>query len=176
MSYHLKAISSNTVDGIKREWFKQLDNFGDDGSYLNSSIERIIDWCDKALLDSDVFLWELCEEGLDAPHAIVEIADASKSKDPSFKFLNIYLEPRLILDYKDEIRKEDLQEVISIFAYAMMASLDLAQNNGTSKLKVYGRTDEMRNLFDSLVLNTDTDGIGVTIYRQGKWLVIDGKR
>lgn len=175
MSYDLKPISQKTIDGIKLEWIKQVDDIGEEGAYLYSGIERLVDWCEKVISEKQTFLWELCQKGAVAPCAIVEVADASKSKDPAFKLLTVYLEPRLILECKSEIRKEDLQEITSVYMYALVNSLQLAQDNGTLKLKIYGRTEEMRSLFDALVLNTDSEGTGVTIYRQGKWLVIDAK-
>ena len=175
MNYDLNPISLKTVAGIKSDWYKQVDEIGEEGAYLYSGIERIVDWCEKVITEKQTFLWELCHTKADTPCAIVEVADASKSKDPAFKLLTIYLEPRLILDCKDEIRKEDLQEITSVYTYALVNSLQLAQDNGTFKLKIYGRTEEMRSLFDALVLNTDNEDTGVTIYRQGKWLVIDGK-
>lgn len=176
MSYDLKPISQKTIDGIKLEWFNQVDDIGEEGAYLYSGIERLVDWCEKVITEEQTFLWELCHTDVKVPSAVVEVADASKSKDPAFKLLTIYLEPRLILDCKDEIRKEDLEEITSVYMYALVNSLKLAEANGTTKLKIYGRTEEMRSLFDALVLNTDSEGTGVTIYRQSKWLVIDGKR
>jgi len=176
MSYDLTRISQKTIDGIKLEWINQVDEIGEEGAYLYSAIERIVDWCEKVISEKQTFLWELCHKGAEVPSAVVEVADASKSKDPSFKLLTIYLEPRLILDCKDEIRKEDLEEITSVYMYALVNSLKLAEANGTMKLKIYGRTEEMRSLFDALVLSTDSEGTGVTIYRQSKWLVIDGKR
>lgn len=175
MSYDLKPISQKTIDGIKLEWINQVDDIGEEGAYLYSGIERLVDWCEKVISEKQTFLWELYHKDAGVPRAVVEVADASKSKDPSFKLLTIYLEPRLILDCKDEIRKEDLQEITSVYTYALVHSLQLAQSNGTDKLKIYGRTEEMRSLFDALVLNADTEDAGVTVYRQGKWLVIDGK-
>lgn len=175
MSYDLKPISQKTINSIKLEWIKQVDDIGEEGAYLYSGIERLVDWCEKVISEKQTFLWELCHKEAHVPRAVVEVADASKSRDPAFKLLTIYLEPRLILDCKDVINKEDLEEITSVYMYALVNSLQLAEANGTMKLKIYGRTEEMRSLFDALILNTDSEGTGVTTYRQGKWLVIDGK-
>ena len=173
MSYDLKAITDQTVKDISTAWGSQLDEMGDETSFLASGVERIVDWCAKAIEQDKNHLWELRTKETGMIRAVVEMTDARNSKDPSFKFLNIYLEPRLILDFKEEIRKEDIEEVIDIFAYAMMASFDVAKDNGTTKLKIYGRTNEMVSLFDSLVLNTGTDELDFTLYRQSNWLVIE---
>ena len=172
----LTKLSIDSVNTIKKNWFLQLDELEDDGSYLYSSVERIVDWCEKSVGGAEHCLFSLNDDS--SVRAVVEIADASKSKDPSFKFLNIYLEPSLIVDYKDEVRQEDLEEPIAIIAFALLESLKMALENGTTKLKVYARTDEMKNLFDSLVLtaNETADKSNAEFYRQGRWLVIETKK
>ncbi len=176
MSYSLLKISDQIINRIREDWFEQLDGAGEESAYLSSSVERIIDWCEKALSQGEpLCLRALCEDGSTKSRAIVEITDARKSKDPSFKFLTLYLEPSLIFDCKEEIRQEDLIEVINIISYALTASLKLTLENGTRKLKIFGRTEEMRSVFDSLVLITKPQEMGATIYRQGKWLVIENE-
>jgi len=170
----LQKISDELISGIRKDWFEQLDDFDEESAYLGSSIERIIDWCEKVLSQGEpICLWSLCEDDSTKSRAILEITDARKSKDPSFKFLNIYLEPSLIFDCKEEVRQEELIEVINITSYALIASLQLALQNGTKKLKIFGRTEEMRSLFDSLVLTAKPEEMEATVYRQGKWLVIE---
>jgi len=177
MSYSLQKIDSGSVSAIRENWFGQLDELEEDCAYLDSSIERLIDWCEKSLASDDpICLWAVCHEGNNTPRAIVEISDARKSKDPAFKFLSLYLEPKLILDCKDVITKDDLMDAIGVIAFAMIESFRMAIENGTRKLKVFGRTDEMRNVFDTLVAITDPTDFGAQLYRQGKWLVIERGR
>ena len=176
MSYSLVKMNKEAIQGIQEEWFAQLEHLGEEGAAFGSSVERIVDWCEKAISGDDdtaPCLWALNQEGRSAPHAIVEMTDASRSKDPAFKFLNVELEPRLILDYKEEIRKSDLMETVKIISFALVEALKLALNNGTRKLKIYGRTDEMRSIFDSLILTIDPKSNDFNIYRQSKWLVIE---
>ena len=170
MNYILNQISDTTAKNINDGWFEQLSDIDGDLSYLASSVDRMVDWCEKVLAAGENHLWEICEEGDTFPRAIVEIADARKSKDPSLKFLNIYLEPNLILDYKEEVLKEDIEAAIDILAYAMIASLSLAEDKGTRKLKIFGRTSEMLNLFDSLLLTAPDE---YNLKRQGKWMIIE---
>jgi hypothetical protein len=175
MSYSLTEVSSKTISGISDAWFQQLEILGDEGIAFSSSVERIVDWCEKEIEEKqpgELCLWALCSDGGDNPRAIVEMTDARKSKDPSFKFLNIYLEPRLILDYKDEVRKDDLSEAIKIISFALTESMKISMSNGLNKLKVYGRTAEMRSMFDNLILSADDNG-PINLYRQSKWLVIE---
>jgi len=82
----------------------------------------------------------------------------------------------LINDHKEEVRQEDLLEGIKIIAFALVESLKMAASKGTKKLKVYARTDEMKNMFDSLVATSNPEESGVVFYRQGKWLVIETQR
>ena len=151
MNIKLSVLTSDAVDIIKRDWYKQLDELESDGSYLYSSVERIVDWCEKSILEDGHCLYSLDDSEKKSVRAIVEIADASKAKDPSFKFLNIYMEPSLV------------------------NSLQMALKKGTRKLKVYARTDEMKNMFDSLVLTANPQDSGATLYRQGRWLVIEAQ-
>lgn len=175
MSIELLKVDKQSVSIIKHDWYQQLNDLEDDASYLLSSVERIVDWCEKSLLENGHCLYALHDSEKNSVRAIVEITDASKSKDPSFKFLNIYMEPSLINDYKDEIRQEDILESVKVITFALVNSLHLALKKGTKKLKVYARTDEMRNMFDSLVATANPDESGAVLYRQGKWLVIEAK-
>jgi len=176
MSKKLLKLRAEDVGLINNQWNQQLDGIDSDVSYLESSVERIVDWCEKSIAQDDHSLYALSESEKNSIRAIVEITDARKSKDPSFKFLNIYLEPNLINDYKDEIRQEDLLEGIEIIAFALVESLKMAVSKGSKKLKVYARNDEMKNMFDSLVATSDPEESGAVFYRQGKWLVIETQR
>ncbi len=176
MSYELSEVNKDAVQSINEQWNQQLDNLDSDTSYLKSSVERIVGWCEKSIIQNEQRLYALSDSEKKSIRAIVEITDARNSKDPSFKFLNVYLEPNLINDYKEEIRKEDLLEEIKIITFALVESLKMAANKGTKKLKVYARTNEMKSMFDSLVATSDPEESGAVIYRQGKWLVIETER
>ncbi len=179
MGYSLLKVDTKAIQGIRHEWFAQLEHLGEEGAAFGSSVERTVDWCEKIIADDSgetPCLWALNQEGISAPRAIVEMTDASKSKDPSFKFLNVYLEPRLVLDYKEEIHQSDLVESVQIISFALIEALRLTLDNGTQKLKVYGRTDEMRSMFDSLILTMNKENNDFSIYRQSKWLVIKAVR
>jgi len=174
MDTKLSKLITKDVDLLNTQWNQQLDSIESDVSYLISSVERIVDWCEKSIAKGEQCLYAISQK--DSIRAIVEITDASKSKDPSFKFLNIYLEPNLISDYKDEVRQVDLLEGIHIISFALTESLRMASNKGTKKLKVYARTDEMKNMFDSLVATSNPEESGAVFFRQGRWLVIETQR
>jgi len=55
----------------------------------------------------------------------------------------------------------------------MIASLKMAHDNGLKKLKIFGRTQEMLNLFDSMLMQ---EAEGFSLYRQGGWLIIEDIR
>jgi len=177
MGYSLEKICSKTVTDIRTGWTIQLESLGDEGKMLISGIERTAGWCEKEIenTSSPLSLMAICEAGTDAPRAILEITDARKSKDPSYKFLNIFLEPRLILDYKDEIHHKDVVEITKVVTFAFVEVLKMAIMNKTEKLKIYGRSAEMLSVFDTLVGNVEQSG-SENLYRQGKWLVIEIKR
>ncbi len=172
MNYVLNKISTRTIEGIKSNWYTQLESV-EDSAYLDSTIERMVDWCEKVIEDNQTILWEVYDTENKLPRAIIELVDAKDSKDPSFKFLNIYLEPNLILDYKVKIEKDDITESAGVLAFAMSASFDKAKESGTKKLKIFGRTTEMHGLFDMLILDAPKMKLNETLYRQGSWLVIE---
>ncbi len=176
MSAELSELKAKDVESINSQWNQQLDELDFDASYLKSSVERIVGWCEKSIVQNEHCLYALCDSEKNSIRAIVEITDARKSKDPSFKFLNIHLEPNLINDYKEEVRQEDLLEEIKVITFALVESLKMAVNKGTKKLKVYARTNEMKNMFDSLVATSNPKESGAVFYRQGKWLVIETER
>jgi len=170
MNYSLRPISNETVKNINENWFEQLASLDGDHSYFASGIEHLVAWCEKTLAAGETHLWEICDKETNELLAIVEVVDAERSRDPSFKLLKIYLQPNLMMDLKEEVRQEDVKAVTDIFTYAMGGSLAIATSNGTKKLKVFGRTSEMINLFDSLLL---AETPGYNLCRQGRWLVIE---
>ena len=174
MSYTLNRVSSINVNELNDTWLNQLEKLEEDAGYLQCSVERIIQSCDLAVKgDTDHCLWALCDKGSSMPRAIVEMTNASRSKDPSFKFLNVHVEPALILDYKDDIEATELQELGKIVTYALIESMKLTIDSGTNKLKVFARTQEMISLFDSLLMVQDQKATGLKLSRQGKWLIIE---
>ena len=50
--------------------------------------------------------------------------------------------------------------------------MNLAYQNGVRKFKIYGRSPELLNMFDTLVA-TAGDWGKYQVYRQQKWLVIE---
>jgi len=173
VAHNLKSISQPTIDGIKSEWYKQVDAIGDEGAYLYSATDRTVDWCEKVMKTKETSLLEVCRTNSTVPSALIEVSDARKSKDPALKLLTIYLAPRLILDCKESVSQSELQEISDIYTDSIIFSLKMAHGNGVSKLKIYGRTAEMQSLFDVLVFNADPESTGITVKRQGKWLIID---
>jgi len=97
MGYSLEKICSTTGGSIRDEWTCQLDSLGDEGKICLSDVERFASWCEKQVdvcnENDHMNLMALCETGKSAPRAILEITDASRSKDPAYKLLNVYLEP-----------------------------------------------------------------------------------
>ncbi len=170
----------DTIGYLRSEWFRQIGDLGDIAGPLFNSYERLIDWCEKQLSaeTGDVASIPHCvvEDGEERPCAIVEITDACGSKDPSLKLLSLHLEPQLALDYREELHAEDLLEPIRIMVAALNGAFRLTVKNGVDKLKVYGRTEEVRGLFDSMIATQEAAPEAIKIYRQSKWLVIERKR
>ena len=136
-----------------------------------------MDLCDKSVFTGrSNCMWAVIgDDGNECPCAIVELLDARGGKDPSFKFLNFSLEPRLVLDYKLEVGNADLARITTVLAFSFGRSLSVAAKSGVKKLKIFGRSDEMRDLFDNMItaLQPQQD---IKAYRQGAWLVIESIR
>ncbi|MCF6231138.1 MAG: hypothetical protein L3J62_10215 [Gammaproteobacteria bacterium] len=171
----LKNVDHAAVKTLKERWLTQLDLIieATGATYLSSDFERTFDWCDKHCEDgADKHLYIL-ETNNGEPRAVAEIINASKSKDPSFKFLNIYLEPNLNTDWRETLDSKTMIDIAGVIAAVIAEAAKLASQNGTNKLKIYGRTDEMNGIFDALLSLTGKDApAGLSLYKQSKWLVI----
>lgn len=102
---------------------------------------------------------------------MIELINAHRSKDPAVKFLKIYMEPNLNVEWRENFDKVFITDLFKVYAGAVYCAAEAAREVSAGKLKIYGHTEEMRNTFDLLVM--DVSNGGLNIYRQGKWLVIE---
>ncbi|MBE9550282.1 MAG: hypothetical protein IMF09_12825 [Proteobacteria bacterium] len=170
----LVPIDIVTIDDLKNQWVKQLDNIGDDSdltTYLASQYMHLIDWHVKLCDDDsckDVYIYK-AEDG--RLRAIAEILDSSRSKDPSVKLLDIHIEPDLNSQFPDQLDFKFMMDLAEVFGAVLALASRMAFDNGTNKLKIYGRTEQMQSLFGALV--SQADEFDFNMYLQGKWLIME---
>jgi len=173
----LKKLSHDAVSILKARWIDQLNDIIEStgATYLASDFERIFDWCDKHCEDNSsdsVYILET-EDG--QPRAVSEIVDASRAKDPSLKFLNVYMEPSLCTDWRERLDSATMIDITHVLAAVVAGAAELAAEKGINKLKIYSRTEEMNGVFDALLSLPGSEvPEGFKLYKQGyKWLVIE---
>ena len=175
MSYVLNKINKKSLELLNENWLEQAESIEDNTDSLLMDVEVVITWCEKNLNnqgDASCF-WALYEDGNATPRAIVEMTDARRSRDQSFKLLNIHFEPNLVLDYKEDITREELIESVRIAGTAIVESLKATLQHDARMLKIFARTSQMISLFDSIITNGEFSKNGFKLYRQGKWLIIE---
>lgn len=101
---------------------------------------------------------------------IVDMADATRAKDPSFKLLNVYFSPGLNIEYKVERSHEEVLEITEALGVALGRATSHAFTNN-SKFKMYCRTPEVAKLFDTMIALSRPANLSVKA--QSMWLVIE---
>ncbi|TQV76693.1 hypothetical protein FLL45_01660 [Aliikangiella marina] len=170
MDWELTKISTgDELSQIKDTWLNEID----DSDFLEYLEHRIFMTCERIVeRDDPASLWVLKKNG--APTALVELSDASRGRDPSYKFLTLHLEPPLIIREKDDISRDILEDIVETINYAIVKSFGEAQNSKDCKLKVFGSTELLnQGLFPALILANDPKKTGMTLKRQAGWLIID---
>jgi hypothetical protein len=109
--------------------------------------------------------------------ALLKLTYAHNLTDPYVKLLEIHLEPNLDLENREHIESSLRREARSVVSHALINSLELTfEDLPSSRLKVYGRTEQMRTFFDFTLDSLAENGLlpdGLDIERQGYWLVFN---
>lgn len=179
MDYSLKKLDGNSVNVLIDQWSGQLDKIltTTEASWLESVYDQRLSWFGKVCSENveNSFYALVSTDG--KYRAVTEITDASKGKDPSIKFLNVYAEPNLNVEWMDSVASETIHDGSEVMLSAITGAARLALETGVNKLKVYGRTDEMLGMFDALLMaHNVSESDGIKLFRQAKWLVIEMER
>lgn len=175
--FELKELELAAVEELQTRWFKQLDDIAEevDVSWLYGDYEgrlaRMRQHFQK-VNESKLYLLNEKKEG--NPRAVIQLTNAHRSKDPAVKFLEICVEPALSTEWRENFDKDFISDLFKVSAGAVYCAAVEARNVSISKLKIYGRTEELRNTFDSMVMDVSKSGLNV--YREGKWLIIEMER
>lgn len=174
--YDLKKINDlNELNEIKAVWMAEIE--GEDSDFIAYLEERIFLVCERTVeRDDPADVWVLSSKEDGSPKALVELADATRGKDPSFKFLTLHIEPKYILQFvqeKDEMDRDDFKTLVGIMIGAIIESYRMAHFEHDKKLKILGKNNFLRELFPALILMNDPEESGLKFERHANWLVID---
>ena len=171
----LIAFDLDRVKETRALWDTQLNGF-ETADLVANTYERLFDWVEKHVREPEATLKVsglLDDDG--ECKAILELADAERARDPSLKLLNIYVQPHLNVELYDEIDSALAKQIFAVLTAAFGRSIEAAFiDRGVRKLKVFGRTDEIRGIFDGIVAFFDRNEVpNIKTYRQGRWLVFE---
>lgn len=176
-------LTLGIIDETRKEWSRQVEKINqEDDVVLPTNYERIVDWAEKTVQSED--------EQYARPHgvtyqggetvyakALLKLTYAHNRNPPYVKLLEIHLEPKLDLEGRDRIGFELKKEARRVISRALINSLELTfEELPSSKLKVYGRTEQMRSFFDLTVESLEESGSlpgGLDVEREGNWLVLN---
>ncbi len=179
--YGFHELDAGLLGRISETWAAQIESMpAEKADVFWPALERQLSWW-KGYADpgTDNGDWRLyvvttkdASDGQDVPVAVVDMTDAHKSKDPSLKLLDFNLQPILLLQLEEEVDSNTIGGAIHIIGFAIVSAMNLAYQKGVRKFKIYGRSQELITMFDSLVA-TAKEWSKYKVYRQQKWLVIE---
>jgi hypothetical protein len=172
------------LEKTREEWARQIESINqEEDIVLPTNYERIVDWAEKTVKSEDeIFarphgVTSDLNGGPEYAKALLKITYAHNRKPAYVKLLEIHLEPELDLDGREQIEFSDRKEARRVVSNALLNSLELIFTDlPSSKLKVYGRTEQMKSFFDLTIDTLEEEGSlpdGLDIEREGSWLVFD---
>jgi hypothetical protein len=176
-------ITPEIIEATRKEWLRQVDKINqEDDIVLPSNYERVVDWADKSIRSEEEVYAQphgVLTQGEETMYAkaILKLTYARNRTPPYIKLLEIHLEPRLDLEGRDQIGYALTKEARRVVSQALINSLKLTFDKFPSpRLKVYGRTEQMRSFYDLIVVNIEESDFlpeGLDVERQGSWLVLN---
>jgi hypothetical protein len=176
--FQLEVMKSALLQETRKVWDSQLDLLSETIDIPYSRYEQILDFAQKYVDPGDngaLIIYGVVRDGEQHASAILEMTNARCSRDPSLKLLNMYLQPQLNIDLLDTIPSGVLSEINDVITASLSKAVTTAfSDHGLRKLKAFGRNDEMRGFFDSVIAKIgDSDVLGLKVYRQSSWLVFE---
>ena len=161
--YKLAEFTDSLFNTTKAAW----SNLVDDDAYEIEVLTQL-QWVESHLVqkDHDSFAMALVNNDSDNVDAIVEIV--SSKKGAMVKLLRVILSP----EFWDITSKRD--DVINIYLDVFFNFIAANAIQSGSKVKIYGRTDEMMSLLRSIHSNWNVQG-GVADF-EGRFLTVVFKK
>lgn len=177
-------IQSNAADlrkASEREWIAQASAVPsgadpDISVMVTDDVKTIFDGLDQEGEQT----YFLVKDGQDYGCAILKVTLAATSRDNQWlKLLKIHLEPQLeaVKDLRNHV---NLKLVMEVLAWAILKTIKFTFDNGIGKLKIYGRTDRMLIMFESLLavdaFIEDLSSQNISGRTEGRWLVMEKQK
>jgi len=137
------------------------------------SYDRLFTWMRKCIetenpYDHGFFVLQRASDSHSL--VVVDMADATRSRDPSFKLLNVYFSPGLNIEYKEDYSDDEILGITKSLGVALGKATSHAFTNN-SKFKMYCRTPEVAKLFDTMLTLSRPESFSVKAH--ARWLVIE---
>jgi hypothetical protein len=172
-----------TWNATLKQWKEDAKSLGDEGVFLISDIEQRLCWIQKITKDTnnqDMYGYFLVKKGDAYASSLMEISHAlPKTKKSWLKLLEITLRPALLP--RDGISGDLMKEAFLVLSNSIACAINLIfDEHPSSKLKIYGRTNEMQSLFANILVNSkklekELSNFGLSIGLEGKWLLVAKK-
>jgi len=171
----LHNASEEDLNTLLDTWTEAANSYGDEGVVFANDISGKISSLKKDIVEPNNFAYIFKNEN-DEAKAFLSIIHALPNSDVSWlKMLDLDLHPDLALG---DIDLEQAGQTIfgSIFE---PISLMFGEHDAAKELKIYGRTEGMRRLFNSIVkdqnLKKALTSSDILCSKSGNWLVFRKK-
>jgi hypothetical protein len=159
------------------QWKKDAQALGDEGVFLSFDVEQRLNGLKQLTKrEKNHHCYFLVKKGNPYASSLLEVSHALPTSDkPWLKLLNITLQPSL-LQIGDN-SPETLKEAFLVLAYSITHAIGLIfHEHPSTKLKIYGRTQEMVYLFKAIIstgkLDKELDALQLAPKLEGNWLVL----
>lgn len=176
--YKLIKSTSELITSTRSKWIEQTNSLGDFGVMVADDVNNILDGIEADTTEYE-HTYFLTEEEDTYGRAILKVMHAlpGSSTKSWLKLLKIRLEPNLNLEGRDGESERDAGDMYHVLASAIILAIGLIFQNNVNKLKIYGRTSAMRNMFIALLtdkaLKSSFQDKGLSARREGSWLVVE---
>lgn len=167
-AYHFVAFDDTTFNATRDAWIK-------DGklSQFPSKAARLMAWVECCRRDGGPSHYGLFEKGNDVAVGICEVVESRKSKSTHWvKMMEVHIAPAL----EERVYKGDVDAMkaqIEVFSSSVVGTWRVKTTKDASTLKIYGRSNEQRQLLQGLVPQLEKR-VKNHVYRMdGRWLVIE---
>ncbi len=174
---HVPISDEATWKATLTQWKADALALGEEGVFIVSDVEKQLDWLKNQYeTEKDIHNYFLVKEGNLFASSILEMAHAMpKSEDAWLKLLSLTLRPALMP--REGMGTDAMTEGFTTIVSSVVFAVAFIFNEHLSKeLKIFGRTPEIRRLFDAIItsgiLNSELDRLGLMGKLEGNWLVL----
>ena len=187
--YKLVKCTNELLENTKIQWLSKAKTLGDLGVFIATDIEnKFLGFEKQDTATSDLHMYCLIDdpEQNENPEAdaksILQIIHALPNSDNGWlKLLDITLDPVLTFD-SGSVTEEEAKKSFMVLANSIIWSMTLIFKDfkDAGSIKIYGRTDIMRDMFVSLLstgmLHEHLSPIGVNVRKESTWLVFEKQK